>query len=151
MKIPQTMIDKVIMQAEKEYPKESCGMILGPGDKPGVLSTLRPCRNVQDEYHVKDTANFPRTARTGYFMEPADLFAIQKEARSRGETIRVIYHSHIDTGAYFSEEDKRAALASGEPAYPDVQYLVISVLKGKVGEIKQYSWDPKMREFAAHD
>ena len=38
--------------------------------------------------------------------------------------VQVIYHSHVDVGAYFSEEDSRAATRDGEPIFP-VDYLVI--------------------------
>ncbi len=33
--------------------------------------------------------------------------------------VDVIYHSHIDAGAYFSATDKQNALMNGEPFYPD--------------------------------
>ena len=42
----------------------------------------------------------------------------------------VIYHSHVDAGAYFSETDRRQALVGGEPAYPGAVYVVTSVVRG---------------------
>ena len=49
-----------------------------------------------------------------------------------GYRVATIYHSHIDTGAYFSETDTRNALIDGEPAYPDAAYVVVSVVEGKL-------------------
>ena len=122
-------------------------MILGPKKQKGVLSKLRPCENVQDKYHALDSENFSRTAKTAYFIDPKELLAIQKELRENEEEIRIIYHSHIDAGAYFSEEDTRVALTEGQPAYPGVSYLVVSVLDGKVKESNLFHWGPKQKKF----
>lgn len=145
--IPPQFLQAIIRKAEREYPSESCGMILGPRKIKGELSTLRPCRNVQDAYHAQDPKNFPRPARIAYFIEPKELLTIQKEARAKDEEIRVIYHSHVDAGAYFSEEDLRVALPEGEPAYPGVDYLVVSVMKGKAAGCNLFRWDGIKREF----
>ena len=85
---------------------------------------------------------FSRDARTAYFISPDELLQIQKEAREKAEELRIIYHSHIDTGAYFSDEDARVAAPDGEPAYPGVRYLVVSIMKGKFHEARLFSWDP---------
>jgi len=147
--IPETFLKAIFEQAEREYPHECCGMILGDEGKPDTLKRVRPCRNVQDEYHAKDPDNFPRTAKAAYFMEPKELLAIQKEVRQSKEAIRVIYHSHIDAGAYFSEEDTLIALSEGEPAYPGVDYLVVSVIKGKVKDSNLFHWDESSKKFTA--
>ena len=50
-----------------------------------------------------------------YYIDPARP-ARHRPARGAGLTASpTIYHSHIDTGAYFSETDKRNALVDGEP------------------------------------
>ena len=97
----------MIAQAEKEYPHECCGMIFGPEGDKAAFGRLRPCRNAQAQYHEFDPENFPRNAKTPYFIESKELLAIQKELRESQQEIRVIYHSHIEAGAYFSEEDKK--------------------------------------------
>ena len=144
--IPISMLGPIIAQAEQEYPHECCGMIFGARAK-GALTRVRPCANVQDKYHALDPKNFPRTATAAYFIDPKELLAIQKEMRENGEEMRVIYHSHINAGAYFSEEDKRVALCEGEPAYPGVAYLVLSVLQGKVQDGNLYDWNPAKKDF----
>ena len=145
--IPSEILKTIFEQAEREYPCECCGMILGSGDN---VPKVRPCRNVQDEYHVRDPENFPRTAGTAYFMDPKELLAIQKETRAARLEIRVIYHSHIDAGAYFSEEDKRIACPEGEPAYPGVEYLVVSVQKGKIAAANLFRWDPAKKDYVIY-
>ena len=147
MEIPSEMLKSIFEQAQAQYPHECCGMILGPKENPKVLTALRPCQNVQDEYHAKDPVNFPRTAETAYFMDPRELLEIQKSARDSGQAIRVLYHSHVDHGAYFSEEDKRVALQEGEPAWPGVSYLVVSVIQGQAKDHHLFCWDPHKKDF----
>ncbi|MBI3312724.1 MAG: M67 family metallopeptidase [Candidatus Omnitrophica bacterium] len=146
-KFPLAILKALKGQAEKEYPNECCGMMLASKDFPDKILEIRPCRNVQNEYHGKDPENFPRTAQTAYFMEPGELLAIQKEIRGQGLMIRVIYHSHIDTGAYFSEEDKRMALAGTGPAYPEADYLIISVRGGQTDHMNLFHWDAGKKDF----
>ena len=142
--IPESFIEAILDQAEKEYPNECCGLILR-GTKSD--DRLRPCRNAQDEYHSKDPENFSRTAQTAYWIDPKELFTIQKEIREKEESISVIYHSHPDAGSYFSAEDKKRALSEGRPIYPGIKYLVISVKLGKADDFSLYCWDENRKEF----
>ena len=56
----------------------------------------------------------------------------------------VIYHSHVDVGAYFSPTDKKQALVSG---YLDQTYLVTSVVSGQAEATKAFRWDEGAKEF----
>ena len=143
--IPEPMLKSIFVQAEKEYPHECCGMIMESVE----TSTLRlcPCQNAQDMYHQLDPTNFPRTSETAYFIDSGQLFKIQKKARENREKIKIIYHSHINAGAYFSEEDTRIALSEGEPVYSGVEYLVVSVVQGKVSDYNLFKWDSTKRAF----
>lgn len=138
---------KIRSQAEKDYPNETCGILVGPKNEKDKISGIHPCQNVQDEYHTLDPASFPRTAKTAYFIDPKQLIRIQKENREKDHEIRVIYHSHIEAGDYFSEEDQRIALSEGKPTYPGVSYLVISVTGGKAQQASLYHWDRKQSRF----
>ena len=145
--IPSEFLQRIFIQAEKDYPNETCGIPTGPKTEKQKLTRIYPCRNLQDEYHLQDPISFPRTARTAYFIDPRDLLRIQKEAREKNCEMRVIYHSHVDAGAYFSEEDERIALSEGRPAYPGVSYVVVSVKEGKTKEAALFDWDEKGRSF----
>ncbi len=147
IQIQSELLVKIREQAESEYPSECCGLILSSEADPDTLTRLIACKNVQNEYHQKDPERFPRTSRNGFFLDPRRLLEIQKENRAKKETVRVIYHSHIDAEAYFSEEDKRMAAPDGNPAWPDVLYLVISVISGKAGEQALFSWDSGRKDF----
>ena len=129
--------------AVREYPRESCGVVLV---RDGARR-LMACRNVQDDLHAKDPERNPRDSRTAYYIDPADLLAMGR-LEADGFAVSVIYHSHVDAGAYFSETDTRNALMAGEPAYPGVTYLVTSVLHGTADTTAAFRWDPERRDFA---
>lgn len=141
---PEELI-RVRAQAEAEYPAECCGVLLA-GSGPGSDRLLMPCRNIQDELHAKDPERHPRDSRTAYFIDPKDLLTIGRR-EGQGYRVATIYHSHVDTGAYFSPTDRQNALVNGEPAYPDAVYVVVSVLEGRVANEAAFVWDASARDF----
>ena len=142
MILAPTEQDTIRAQAVEEYPFESCGVILARG---GERRLLR-CRNAQNELHARDPVRYPRDARTAYYIDPKDLLRIGDLER-QGFDVAVIYHSHIDAGAYFSETDRRQAVVGGEPAYPGAVYVVTSVVRGVVDAVAAFRWDPDCRDF----
>jgi proteasome lid subunit RPN8/RPN11 len=134
-------------QAIREYPHESCGIILARGAE----RRLMPCRNIQQELHARDPAQHPRDARTAYYIDPQDLLRVG-QLEGQGFAVAVIYHSHIDAGAYFSETDRRQALFGEEPMYPGTTYVVTSVRGAPSGaavdDTGAFSWDASQRDFA---
>lgn len=147
MIVTRDELKRIVTQAEKEYPNECCGAILikdSPKDR-----VFLPCRNIQDEFHAKEPARYPRTARTAYHIAPDDFRAID-DLVAKGYR-PLIYHSHIDVGAYFSETDKQQALFNGEPLYPQAIYVVLSVVEGKVAAAAAFAWHPDKRDFVPLD
>jgi len=131
-------------QAVEEYPHESCGVIVARAGERRLL----PCRNVQNELHARDPQKHPRDARTAYYIDPKDLLKIGR-LETEGFRVAVIYHSHVDAGAYFSETDRRQALVGAEPAYPDAVYVVTSVVSGAVAAASAFEWSAATRDFVA--
>lgn len=147
IKIPSDLLQKIDEHFLKEYPSEGCGLLLGPENDPAVISKWISCVNAQDKYNMLDSASFPRTSKNAYFIEPMQLLKVQKEARSLSENLRVICHSHPNSDAVFSAEDEKMAAPDGEPAYPDVSYLVVSIKGGKIFERCLFSWDSSQSKF----
>lgn len=133
-------------QAIAEYPNECCGVILVRGRERRHV----PCRNVQDQMHTRDPATFPRTARNAYYMDPLDALRLNRML-DEGFAFAVIYHSHPNAGAYFSETDRAQALIRGEPAYPGALYLVVSVVGQEVKALAAYRWNAERRVFERAD
>ena len=122
------------------YPAEGCGLVIE--DASGAKSFV-PIQNIAGHSDMST-----RTARDGYVMEPKSLLAALDAADRAGGRLYAIAHSHPDVGAYFSKEDKAKALDdAGEPLWPGVQYLVVSVRNGAVDAILRYTWDAVHRDF----
>jgi proteasome lid subunit RPN8/RPN11 len=137
-------LETIRAQAVEEYPFESCGVVLSRGDERRLLR----CRNAQNELHARDPERYPRDARTAYYIDPKDLLRIG-DLEHQGFGVAVIYHSHVDAGAYFSETDRRQAVMGGEPAYPGAVYVVTSVVGGVAEAVAAFRWDATRRDFAA--
>ena len=118
--LPPSLLDDIFAHAAAGYPREVCGLISG---EPGKLEEVRRCDNRQDALHAEDPVTFPRDSRTAYNIGARDLLYLAKSLKSP-KPVQVIYHSHVDVGAYFSSEDKAAATSEGELLYP-VDYLVV--------------------------
>ena len=130
--IARAALDAIYAHAREGYPDEVCGFILG-GDE------ARRCENRQNALHAEDPEHFPRDARTAYNLGAKDLFFLDKSLRSP-KPVRIIYHSHVEVGAYFSDEDSRAAAPDGELLYP-VDYLVVDVSKDGVRGAKLFRFE----------
>lgn len=141
MRIAGSKATEIYAQALAEFPFECCGMIIGPeGEDVGPEDLVRPCRNVQQDLHQRYPDRFPRDATIGYTMAKEDIEAIAKEAQQRGWTVKVCYHSHPNTGAYFSQEDRRNA-EGWDLWFPGVRFVVLSAYPGEIRDIQGYRWD----------
>jgi [CysO sulfur-carrier protein]-S-L-cysteine hydrolase len=138
--LPSDLLRRMMVHAEREYPRECCGMLLAQADDPTRLR-LRECTNAQDRFHELDPLRFPRTSANAYYFAPSDLLAVEREIRERREVLHAIYHSHIDADAYFSEEDSRQAVVDGEAVYSEAVQLVIPVRDGFAGMPTAFVWD----------
>jgi [CysO sulfur-carrier protein]-S-L-cysteine hydrolase len=144
MHIPEPLLEELWRHAEETYPSECCGFLLGASAAEAVDSFQR-CVNQQDALHAQDPGRYPRTSRTAYTLSAQDIFFLDRSQRTP-RPVRILYHSHNDTGAYFSPEDKAFALFAGEPAYP-VDYLVIDVRDGRSREARLFRFDRMHADF----
>ena len=138
-------LEAIQRHAEADYPAECCGVVLVRSQNEAERRLLA-CRNIQDELHAKDPQRFARTARTAYYIAHPDLLEIGRR-ESEGFEVRVIYHSHVDAGAYFSETDRRNAMVDGTPAYPTATYVVVGVSQGRAAETRAHRWSAERGEF----
>jgi len=146
MILTERELNEIFSHAEETYPEEACGIVIGkPGD-PGTNS-VRRCGNLANQYHREDPIRNPRDAKTAYIMDPKDLLRVQSEADANGCEFVLLYHSHPDHEAYFSETDRELALFGDEPVWPQLRYLVVSVKNGTVSYFKVFSWDANERQF----
>jgi adenylyltransferase/sulfurtransferase len=142
--VSDAALAEIYAHAVAEYPRECCGIVLGSRDD-DMANKVRVCANIQDILHAEDPVLHARDSRTAYNMNATDLFALQKSLRS-DLPAKVVYHSHADVGAYFSDTDQAAARMDGEPTYP-VEYLVVDVRADGPHGAAQFAWDPQRGQY----
>jgi len=141
VKFSESEIRLMLAHAEDEYPKECVGAVTG-GGAGGKMEIIR-LTNRQDKLHKSNPEKFARDGRTGYFVDPKEVFDLTRKVEEKGGKILAFYHSHPDHECYFSREDHDAATMWGEPVFPGADYIIISVVGGKAREAVIFSWDGK--------
>lgn len=114
LKISRADYDLIRWEAERSYPNECCGIILG---------------NIFENHRVVTLTITCENARTDspgnrYVIRPEQVVVAQKLARSRGESIIGFYHSHPDHVAEYSRTDL------DEAHWFDCSYVITSVERG---------------------
>jgi proteasome lid subunit RPN8/RPN11 len=112
MPLPVELVREVARHAMECFPAECCGWL--------TSDRIVRCTNAQAT-GVHPTAP-ERGADTGFVIAGAELLAFARSFDGP-EPARVVYHSHTNGRAYFSEVDRDVARGAGYP----VQYLVVGV------------------------
>lgn len=140
IRIPEQIAQEMARHAIAGYAAESCGLLFA---KQGSETACRcVCmNNLQDQYHERLPEDFPRTSRDAFKIDERAASRLQEEAQQQGEYLLAIFHSHIDCGAYFSDEDKLMAAPFGAPSDPDMWHVVIDCQPDGVHGARAYKWD----------
>lgn len=147
--IDQKLLEEIYAESRKTYPNEGCGFVVGKvSDGKRVAEEFIPVKNIQDELHAKDPQRYPREAKTAYAIDPKEMERIEKDAQEKSQKIICIFHSHPEHGVYFSAEDKGMAAPWGEPLFPELSYLVVSVYSGVVKNSSEFYWDNVTNDFS---
>jgi proteasome lid subunit RPN8/RPN11 len=147
--VPSAVLERVFEEARAAYARdeESCGFLVGPAGDALAVSDAVPMENRANKLHKLDPETYPRTGRMYFDIDPLKFQRAIERGEADGKPVKVLYHSHLDVGAYFSETDATAAKMGGdEPAY-DLAYLVTSVRGGQVDDHKLFVWEPGARAF----
>jgi proteasome lid subunit RPN8/RPN11 len=114
LKIGKADYDLIRWEAKRCYPYECCGILLGNVVEGRRLVTMTvTCENMR----VDSPAD-------RYGINPVQVIAALKLARSRRETIIGFYHSHPDHSANYSSTDL------AEAHWFDCSYVITSVEHG---------------------
>ena len=149
LRITKETLERVFEEARLAYARdeESCGLLVGPAAEPLAIDGIVAMENRANKLHALDPETYPRTGRMYFDIDPLKFERAIRERAAAGRPVKVLYHSHLDVGAYFSETDAAAATMGGaEPAY-DLAYLVTSVRNGQVDEHRLFVWDPRTMSF----
>jgi proteasome lid subunit RPN8/RPN11 len=134
LKLHPEHLQIIRIHAEKTYPDECCGLILGYLNSGGKTAVeVIPTENAWST----EAANFTKEAHSTkrrYAIAPQIMLQMQREARNRSLSIISIYHSHPDYPAIPSEWDTLYA-------WTEYSYIIVSVENGKAGTLQSWSLD----------
>ena len=119
----------MVEHAERQYPNECCGAMLGVVRSVVSQSANQPAAS-DETVALKEISravplvnNYQGEQADRYEINPMDLLKTDKEARTVGLELIGIYHSHPDCDAYFSKTDL-------ENSCPWYSFVVLSIQKG---------------------
>ena len=125
-------IEEIKLHAERDYPHECGGMLIGHFESEGgkrVVETL-PLENARE-----DEARHNRV-----LILPKDVLRAERYAREKGLDVIGYYHSHPDDQAIPSQYDLDHAL-------PVWSYLISSVFEGKTADIRSWVMENDRTKF----
>ena len=131
--LPPEVLAALSQHLEGCYPREGCGVLLRTA---AGAWRARPLRNALG-------------ARTAYAFAPSEWLAVLQDADARAERVAGVFHSHVDTPADFSDEDRRQAMTDEGPVWAEVFHLVVAVRAGRAVEARRFDWNG--REFAGRE
>ncbi|MEM8608967.1 MAG: Mov34/MPN/PAD-1 family protein [Myxococcota bacterium] len=146
LEIDRSVMDEIEAHALESYPSESCGFVFGPASNPALLDAAQREENEADKYHELDPETFPRTSNTYFKINELRAARTFDDGDAEGRPVKVIYHSHCDAGAYFSEEDAATFARDGNLMWP-CAYIVVSIVDGKVAERRLWVHVPGTNDF----
>jgi proteasome lid subunit RPN8/RPN11 len=146
LEIERLVLEQIERHALECYPSESCGFVFGPAAEPPLLDALQREENEADKYHKLDPVTFPRTSRTYFKINELRAARTFEQGQNDGRPVKVIYHSHCDAGAYFSDEDAATFANGGQLMWP-CAYIVVSLMNGKVAERRLWVHEPGTNGF----
>lgn len=133
----------VFRSVEPAWPHEGCGFVF---ERDGVLEVV-PTENRAQALHERDPERYPRGGAD--WFEP-DMKPWLRAMRD-GAIARVIYHSHPEVGAYFSEGDHASAVVEVDgqvrERHPGVAHLVVSVRRGRADGAVMFRFDESSGQF----
>jgi proteasome lid subunit RPN8/RPN11 len=98
-----------------EAEQEACGYIAGPESDPLLCDRAVPIENLAKLLHKRDPVVYFRSPRTFFAFHERTLEAAMREGLGMSSPVKILYHSHLDVGAYLSGTDQ-AVLSRGQPA-----------------------------------
>ena len=117
--VEDALLTQILERAEKAYPSECCGALLGSAD--GTVTEIWEARNAVSE----------ENRSVCFSIDPLELYRCETEAEKRGVRIVGFYHSHPDAPARLSVEDIKGMI-------PNMTYVVVSAVRGKGADVKAY-------------
>ena len=142
--IPADILEAVFREARRAFPNECCGWLAG-NKQDFRVDRVRPCENAQDGGQHPTAAD--TAAERAYVIAGDDLLTLARDLDGPTPPL-VIYHSHPNGRAYFSQTDQVVATSpwGDGPTYP-VQQLVVGIDQTRVVEAALFDWSEDNQRF----
>ncbi len=144
LRIARDVLDRVAEHACEGYARdeESCGFLSGPLDPWDRVDRTIPMINRANKLHALDPIAYPRTGRMYFDIDSLKFQQSIDQGIADAYPVKVLYHSHLDVGAYFSETDAAVAKMGADAPPFALCYLVASVRGREVDDHKLFVWNP---------
>ncbi len=131
--INNIQIQVIYDTAEKKYPEECCGILLGKIDR--FAKTVVEVIATENIWEPIDNIDlFTRNRNSRYTIPPQEILKAQKQGRQFDLEIVGFFHSHPDNPAIPSSCDR-------DFAWDIYSYPIVSVIDGKVTDIQSWVLD----------
>jgi proteasome lid subunit RPN8/RPN11 len=116
VRITRAALDALERDVKARYAsqEEACGYLRGPADPEDLCDEVVPLENLANKLHALDPETYFRTARTFFAFNEKKFDDAVRTGAAVGTPVKILYHSHLDSGAYFSPTDA-SVLSFGEP------------------------------------
>ncbi len=150
LSITRACIDVIENAAVSAYGRdeEACGYLEGPLSDTALCESATELQNLANKYHQVDPEGHPRTGHDYFKINGLKFEKAISKAGAAQRAVKVFFHSHLDCGSYFSEEDAASMTMGGksDPIY-NLCYLVTAVDKGVVSNHRLFVWEDSSRTF----
>lgn len=132
IRIDEKIVEALTAHAERDYPHECGGMLIGRFEKDGrkTVTETFPLENAREE----------GARHNRVLIVPADVLKAERYAREKKLDVIGYYHSHPESPAVPSQYDLDHAL-------PVWSYVIASVIGGKVVEIRSWEMENDRTKF----
>jgi proteasome lid subunit RPN8/RPN11 len=137
IRIPRTLLRRIAAAAERAYPEEGCGLLVGRVVRAGEGRE----RMIQVSAAADSLNIAPPPRRSTFEIDPALRLRLLRTLRGTADAVVGHWHSHPDAPAIPSARD--AAMVYE----PDLLWLIVAVADGVAGETAAWRYDPAAAQF----
>lgn len=129
--IAPALVGEIAAHAWSRYPRECCGILLGPTESPTEICAVWPTEN-----------SHATREHDRYEIDPREVLRADYAAEAQGRRIAGFYHSHPNHPARPSATDR-------EFAWPGYVYLIASVERSGETRLTAWGFDEEAQGFRA--
>ena len=112
VELSNSQSDIITLESEKAFPRECCGLLIGSGENPVIVSRVVIAENLAD-------------SSNRFLIDPQCQFEWLRKLRGSDERIVGLYHSHPNGRVDPSPHDAEMAIEQGQI------WLIVPVQNGK--------------------